>query len=444
MQFHATNGQDLLAAAKRVAKYVDAVDLNLGCPQTCAAVGGYGAYLMYQLSTVRKIFRDAVAESPVPLTAKIRIFEDEARTVAYAKMLEECGVQMLAVHGRTLEDYCSLEPADLAMIRAVKEAVQIPVLANGNVLWYDDVERCMEATGCDGVMVANALLWDPRLFSNPKLPLLSGYLFDMEAPADAIGLAVADEYLSCVQEYGTWYICVFHHLKKLMYHFAVHQPPEMILELLEMQADADLQAVDVPPEARLFTKRMRRAGKDFIRRWTKGATADVEASVDALGALQWRNDLLLQGLVEDPHQRFGQKCELRWTEPKLPFKQNKHVARDMGSVAYQLRQLQETIRQDRAQYLQYVRSTFPHATICGPPEGPRGLDAAASPQVCKPDASGDRPCGVRMGGVFVRLCEIFWRFVLFLFDNLRFALVCSPAAPTSRADAQCNGPPCPQ
>ena len=98
-------------------------------------------------------------------------------------------------------------------------------------------------------MVANALLWDPRLFTNPKLPLLNGYLFDMEAPADAIGIDLAKEYLKCVWGYGqksmAMHRSVFHHLKKLVYRSAPHQP-EVILELLAIHADLEVQAIGMP------------------------------------------------------------------------------------------------------------------------------------------------------------------------------------------------------
>ena len=237
MQFQASSGKDLLAAAEIVAPYVDAVDLNLGCPQTCAQKGGYGASLMDNLPKVARIVKTAAKKSPVPITAKIRVFrDDEQATVAYARLLEQAGAQMLTVHGRGREDREAHQLANWDLIRAVKRAVRIPVLANGNILYYPDIPRCLKHTGCDGVMVANALLWDPRLFTNPALPLVTGHLFDMCAPADALGVALAKEYLECVRQHPTEYLYVLHHIKRLLYNCA-HYHPEMIVRLLQLQVN---------------------------------------------------------------------------------------------------------------------------------------------------------------------------------------------------------------
>ena len=77
----------------------------------------------------------------------------------------------------------------------------IPVLANGNVLHFPDVRRCLKATGADGVMVGEALMFDPRLFSNPAVPLLHGYAFRMYGSAPQLAAQNALIFLELCQKH---------------------------------------------------------------------------------------------------------------------------------------------------------------------------------------------------------------------------------------------------
>ena len=165
-QFCANDPEILLAAAREVEDVVDAVDLNLGCPQRIARRGHYGAFLMDdEPLVVSLVERLSKGLSRAKVTVKIRRFEDVARTVAYAAALERAGAYLVAVHGRTREQKtASAVAAEWEHIAAVKAALRVPVLANGNILSLADADRCMAETGADGVLSAEPLLADPGLF----------------------------------------------------------------------------------------------------------------------------------------------------------------------------------------------------------------------------------------------------------------------------------------
>jgi tRNA-dihydrouridine synthase 1 len=164
-QFCADDPDTFVAAAKFVQDHVDAVDLNLGCPQGIARKGHYGAFLQDEWDLVASIVRKAADELSVPVWCKIRIFPCRDKSVAYARMIEGAGASLLAVHGRTRDHKGKFSPpADWETIRAIKAAVGIPVIANGNVLSLADAKQAIIETGSDGVMSAFALLDNPANF----------------------------------------------------------------------------------------------------------------------------------------------------------------------------------------------------------------------------------------------------------------------------------------
>jgi tRNA-dihydrouridine synthase 1 len=163
VQFCGNDPATLLAAAKRIEDKCDAVDLNLGCPQQIARRGNYGAFLAEDLPRVLEIVSTLDRGLSVPVACKIRVQDKLEDTLAYAKALVEAGCRILCVHGRTRE--CGRHGlADWDAIRAVKESLDIPVIANGNIRSLDDCHACLRATGCDAVMSAETLLENPALF----------------------------------------------------------------------------------------------------------------------------------------------------------------------------------------------------------------------------------------------------------------------------------------
>ncbi|GJZ32774.1 tRNA-dihydrouridine(16/17) synthase [NAD(P)(+)]-like protein [Tanacetum coccineum] len=148
VQFSANDPDTLLEAARMVEPYCDYVDINLGCPTHIAKQENYGSFLMDNLPLVKSLVEKLALNLTVPVSCKIRVFPDLGDTLKYAKMLEEAGCALLAVHGRTRDekDMKNIR-ANWNAIKAVKTALRIPVLANGNIRHMDDVIQCLEETG---------------------------------------------------------------------------------------------------------------------------------------------------------------------------------------------------------------------------------------------------------------------------------------------------------
>lgn len=168
VQFCANDPDALLAAAKQVAPYCDAVDLNLGCPQGIARKGHYGAFLQEDQELIFRLINILHKELSIPVTAKIRMLETKEKTLAYAQNVLKAGASILTVHGRLREQKGHLTGvADWNMIRFLRDSLppETVIFANGNILQPDDLEACLEATGADGIMSAEGNLSDPALFA---------------------------------------------------------------------------------------------------------------------------------------------------------------------------------------------------------------------------------------------------------------------------------------
>ncbi len=142
----------------------DLIDINMGCPMPKVTRNGEGSALLEDMPLAEKII-SACAKSGKRISVKFRTGTDEAHKVTreFAKMCEGAGAVMITIHGRT-RDKIYAGPCDWAEIAAAKEAVGIPVCANGGIWNERDARKMIEKTGADAVMVARAALYDPFVF----------------------------------------------------------------------------------------------------------------------------------------------------------------------------------------------------------------------------------------------------------------------------------------
>ncbi|KAI9892722.1 MAG: hypothetical protein M1814_001142 [Vezdaea aestivalis] len=173
VQFCANDPDQLLSAAKQVEHYCDAVDLNLGCPQGIAKKGKYGAFLQEDQDLIVRLIRRLHNSLSIPVTAKMRILEDDSKTLEYAQRLSSAGASIITVHGRQRHQkghYTGL--ADWSTIRHLRANIpaETVLFANGNILQHADIDRCLAFTGADGVMSAEGNLTNPAIFASPPPP----------------------------------------------------------------------------------------------------------------------------------------------------------------------------------------------------------------------------------------------------------------------------------
>ncbi len=175
------------AAALISKRPVDCIDINMGCPVRKVIKKGSGAALMKaeNLQTAEKIIQAVVAHAHCPVTVKFRSGWNDDTIIApeFAQMAESAGVAAVTVHARTWSQQFGGK-VDRRVIAAVKKAVKIPVIGNGDILCYQNGLEMMEETGCDGVMIGRGALGNPWVFRpngmpetvEARLPVIRRYL----------------------------------------------------------------------------------------------------------------------------------------------------------------------------------------------------------------------------------------------------------------------------
>lgn len=196
----------------------DFLDLNMGCPMPKIVNNGDGSALMKDPALAGRIVRAVVDAVDVPVTVKTRLGWDRGsvNVVELAKVLQDNGAAAIAVHGRTKSMLYSGR-ADWDTIRAVKEAVSVPVIANGDIFGPNEAVSCLRRTGADLVMIGRSAFGNPWVFRQvcaalagepvPELPPLA---LRVDTAVEQFELARADkgEHIACLEarKHLAWYL----------------------------------------------------------------------------------------------------------------------------------------------------------------------------------------------------------------------------------------------
>ncbi len=189
VQLFGSDPMIMASQAEKVCEDYDIVDVNMGCPVPKIVGNHEGSALMKDPELAFRILETMCRILKKPVTVKFRKGFDEKHinAVEFAKLAEEAGVSAITIHARTREQMYGGK-ADWSIIRAVKEAVSIPVIGNGDIFVPEDAARMMEETGCDGVAIGRGLKGDPWLMKRTVHYLETGELLPKPSMEERIDM----------------------------------------------------------------------------------------------------------------------------------------------------------------------------------------------------------------------------------------------------------------
>jgi tRNA-dihydrouridine synthase B len=217
--------EDRILRAARIidALQPDAIDVNMGCPDRRVSGRGAGAGLLRQPEKAGRIIRSLTTSLNLPVSAKVRIGwdEDTMNHLEISRIIEDNGAALIAVHGRTRSQGYSV-PANWDAIAAIKAAVSIPVIGNGDVRGVEDIAAMKEHTRCDAVMIGRAAVGNPWIFK---------YSSRENTPAVEVVHVILDHLSRMCSFYGEGRgVMLFRkHLSQYLKRFPLHTPDRRVL-----------------------------------------------------------------------------------------------------------------------------------------------------------------------------------------------------------------------
>ena len=189
VQIFGSDEESMEVATKYVNEIADIIDINMGCPAPKVVKNGDGSKLLLDLENAEKIIQTVVKNAKVPVTLKFRKGWDNEHIVAceLAKIAEKNGISAITIHGRTRSEFYSGK-ADWEIIKRVKESVNIPVIANGDIVDEKSALNAFKETNADGIMIGRAAVGNPWIFRNIIYFLQTGEKLNTVNPKEKLDI----------------------------------------------------------------------------------------------------------------------------------------------------------------------------------------------------------------------------------------------------------------
>ena len=234
-------------ASEFLSQYADMIDINMGCPVKKVVGGQDGCALMRTQKLAEDLVKAVKDGTDKPVSVKFRLgyTVDEMNYVEFGQAMQKAGAEFITIHGRTRSQMYSGH-ADWAKIKSLKENVDIPVFANGDILSIDDAIECLELSGADGVAVGRGAIGDPTLIGRIAHYIKTGEKLDrppLEKRVEMLKWHLDEEIklrgegvaIKFMRKFYPYYLAGFENAKQLRSRLVLEDDYEKIISLLTMQ-----------------------------------------------------------------------------------------------------------------------------------------------------------------------------------------------------------------